>query len=340
MKILIIRFSSIGDIVLCTPVFRCIKKQMENVEVHFLTKKQFASVTATNPYIDKFFYLEKSVDEVLPDLKNENYDYVIDLHNNIRSIAIKKALKTKSSTIKKLNFQKLILTKAKIDIMPHRHITQRSLDAIRIPGVKDDGGGLDFFIPNDQRIREEDLPHGHVSGFMAIVIAANHFTKKMPLHKLRELCTELDFPIVLVGGPDEKTEGDEIASVDEIKVYNACGKFSLFESADILRKARVVISHDTGMQYIACALQKPVLAIWGGTSPRLQVEPYYGSNFMTHYQGIYENIFLDLWCQPCSKYGLPRCPLGHFNCMNKQDTKYIAKRALEMAAKFPLTLGT
>jgi hypothetical protein len=70
---------------------------------------------------------------------------------------------------------------------------------------------------------------------------------------------------------------DAIASIDPIRIYNACGKFSLHESADLVKQAKLVISHDTGLQYIACAFNKKVLAIWGGTSPKLAVEPYYGA---------------------------------------------------------------
>lgn len=340
MKILVIRFSSIGDIILCTPVLRCIRKQVENAELHFVTKRQFESVTTTNPYIDKFFYFENKLDNLISELKEEQYDVVIDLHNNFRSNAIKKALGKKSSTINKLTFQKFLLTKFKIDIMPDRHITRRSLDAAKILGIKDDGLGLDFVIPDTGRIHEQDLPHGHIAGFIAIVIAANHFTKIMPLHKVKELCSKINFPIVLVGGPAEKDAGEAIAAMDDIKIYNACGKFNLFESSDIIRKARVVISQDTGMQYIACALNKPVLAIWGGTSPRLDVEPYYGSKYLSANPGIYENVFLDLWCQPCSKYGKSYCPLRHFNCMEKLDTDYIARRALEMVKEFPMKVGS
>lgn len=331
MKILVIRFSSIGDIVLCTPVFRCIKNQVKDSELHFLTKKQFTDVTAANPYIDKFHYYDEHLDELISPLKAEEFDLIIDLHNNLRSHKIKRSLKVRSATINKLNTQKTILTRLKIDIMPQRHITLRSLDAAaRLLPIKDDGAGLDFFIPDEARIKKEDLPHGHVAGYIAIVIGANHFTKRMPVEKVRDLCAALDFPVVLVGGKDERNAGDAIAELDPIRIYNACGKFSLYESADILKQSDLVISMDTGMQYIACALQKPLLAIWGGTSPRLQVEPWYGSITMKQKPGIYENILLDLWCQPCSKYGRSYCPLGHFNCMKKQDTDYIAKRAMEM----------
>lgn len=326
-KILFIRFSSIGDIVLASPVFRCVKKQLPDAEVHLLTKKSFQSVTEHNPYIDKFFYYENNLDEIIDLLKKEEYDYVIDLHNNIRSLKIKRALKKKTFTIDKLSIQKIILTKLHINLMPGRHITQRSLDTVKELGVKDDGLGLDYFYPEKDEVKLSDIPASHQLGFVALVIGANHYTKKMPVEKLRELCSKINYPIVLLGGPSEKMEGEEIAAEDPIKIYNSCGKFSLHESADLLKKSKLVISHDTGLQYIACALNKPVLAIWGGTSPKLDVEPYYGSSFMSNRsQPIYENIVLNLWCQPCSKYGVKSCPLGHFKCMKKIDLDNISQK--------------
>lgn len=331
MKILIIRFSSIGDIVLATPVFRCVKKQLPEAEVHFLTKKKMESVTASNPYIDQFWYFDENLDLLLVELKKQDFDYVIDLHQSIRSIAIKKSLRKKTYTIRKLNFQKFVLTKGKINIMPGVHITTRSLQTVAPLGVHDDGGGLDYFIPEQDRVSDDDLPFSHIAGYIALIIGANHFTKRMPLHKLKELCLKLDYPIILIGGKEEIETGKELAAMDDVKIYNACGKFNLNESADIVRKSKVVISHDTGLLYIACAFQKPAVVIWGGTSPKLDVEPYYGQQFMSkQYKPFYYNMVLNLWCQPCSKYGLPYCPLGHFNCMEKQDINLIVQHAMEL----------
>ncbi|HVZ95377.1 MAG TPA: glycosyltransferase family 9 protein [Chitinophagaceae bacterium] len=329
MKFLIIRFSSIGDIVLTTPVFRCLKKQVPGAEIHFVTKQSFKIVTATNPYIDKFFYFDNDLDLLIDELKQENYDYIIDLHKNFRSIKIRQALKKKTYAVNKLSVQKFILTRLKINIMPGVHITQRSLNTLRRFGVKNDGLGLDYFIPEGDCIKTEDLPTSHLSGFIAIVIGANHFTKKLPVYKLKELCSLLDYPVILLGGKEEVSAGEEIAAADPVKIYNACGKFNLNESADIVRRSHVVISHDTGLQYIACAFKKPVVAVWGSTSPELDVEPYYGEIFLKKFsEPPYKNIYLKLWCQPCSKYGTKKCPLGHFNCMNKMPVKEIAESAM------------
>jgi ADP-heptose:LPS heptosyltransferase len=326
-KILIIRFSSIGDIVLASPVFRCVKKQLPNVEVHFLTKYAYKIVTAANPYIDKFFYFEKNINDLLIDLKKENYDYVIDLHNNFRSNKIKNALAKETYTIDKLTLEKFLLVNLNIDFMPNRHITQRSLDAVLSLGVEDDGAGLDYFIDEKDELKPDDIPMGHSAGFIAIVIGATHFTKRFPTHKIIELCTKINYPIILLGGKEDAENGAVIANTNTVKIYNACGKFNISESADIVRKAKLVISNDTGMQYIACALKRPVIALWGGTTPDLDVEPYYGKNFMSNItKPIYENIVLNLSCQPCSKYGLKKCPKEHFNCMEKINVDVLVEK--------------
>lgn len=327
MKVLVIRFSSIGDIVLASPVFRCLKNQLPDTEIHLLTKLSFKMVTEYNPYIDKFHFFDgDNFKELIFTLKNEQFDHVVDLHNNIRSTRIRKKLKAATHVIDKLTWQKFLLTRLNIDIMPDAHITQRSLQTIKALGVIDDGGGLDYFIPQHARVLAGDIPTSHHAGFISLVIGANHYTKKMPVHKLQELCNKIDHPIILLGGKMEAGEGERIASVDPVKIYNSCGKFSLNESADLVRQSKLVISHDTGLQYIACALNKPVIALWGATSPKLQVEPYYGSK---NPNPLHKNILLNLRCQPCTRYGSDSCPLEHFNCMEKQDIDFIVQKVNE-----------
>lgn len=328
MKFLVIRFSSIGDLVLASPVLRCLKQQVLTAEVHFLTKSSFRMVSEHNPYVDRFFYYDDNMHKLIAVLKDEAYDYVIDLHNNFRSNKIKRALGVQAFTINKLNLAKFLLTKLRIDIMPRRHITTRSLDTVAPFGVRDDGRGLDYFIPEKDRIRESDLPASHLAGYIAMVIGASYYTKKLPVHKLRELCRGIDHPLVLVGGREDRENGERVAAVDPGKIYNACGRFNLNESADLVRRAKLVVSHDTGLQYIASAFNKPVLAIWGGTSPRLDVEPYYGAQVLAGSPApLHENILVPkLPCQPCSKYGNKKCPLGHFRCMEQMDIQYIISR--------------
>ena len=319
MKFLIIRFSSIGDIVLTTPVVRCLKKQLPLSEIHYLIKPKFKMVMEHNPYIDKMHVLQDDWKKMIPELKEEKFDYVIDLHHNLRTLRVKKDLGIPSFSFNKLNIQKLIFVKLKWNVMPkHVHIIDRYLETVESFGVKNDGEGMDYFIPKEHEVKENDIPTSHQLGYIAIVIGASYFTKKMPVYKLQELCRAIDHPVILLGAKEEFNDGEQIASVDPVKVYNACGKFSLHESADLVRKSRVVISHDTGLMHIAAALKKPVIALWGSTTPSFGMVPYYGDNYLAHQAKPYDDVQVHkLWCRPCTKFGKNKCPQGHFKCMKE-----------------------
>jgi ADP-heptose:LPS heptosyltransferase len=320
-KFLIIRFSSIGDIILTTPVIRCLRKQLPDAEIHFLTKQSYKGIVASNPYIDKVHTLGDSFELMLHELKTEEYDYIIDLHHNLRTLRIKRFLKNvKAFSFDKLNVEKFIYTNFKINALPKKHIVDRNLETVASLGVVNDGMGLDYFIPEKDTISNNDLPASHVLGYIAIVIGAALATKKMPLHKLKELCTAIKHPVILLGDKGDFEEGKAIAEVDDIKIYNACGKFNLNESADILRKAKLVISHDTGLMHIAAALQKPIISVWGNTVPAFGMYPYYGKRSNMQYDVV---EIEKLWCRPCSKIGYKKCPKGHFKCMEKIDVNVI-----------------
>ncbi len=324
MKFLIIRFSSIGDIVLTTPVIRCLKQQVPDAEVHFLTKQNFRSIVEHNPYVDKVMLLEHSFELMIHELQQENYDYVIDLHHNLRTLRIKRALKVKSYSFNKLNMHKWLRTALRINILPRVHIVDRYLVTVKSFGVKNDGEGLDYFIPAKDEVKTEDIPTSHQFGYIGVVIGAAHNTKKLPIHKLKELCSKVNHPIILLGGPEDKTAGDEIAAVDDIKIYNACGKFNLNESADLVRKAKVIVTHDTGLMHIAAAFKKPIVSVWGNTVPSFGMTPYYGDYHDKETRFEIEK----LWCRPCSKIGYNKCPLGHFKCMEQQDVERMARLAV------------
>lgn len=327
LKFLVIRFSSIGDIVLTTPVIRCLKQQVPDAEVHYLTKFSFHKVIASNPYVDKFYYLNNDWDLLRHELKEESYDYIIDLHHNIRTLKLKKELKVKSVAFNKLNIQKWLLTNLKINRMPALHIVDRYMGTLKSFGVTNDQKGLDYFIPEKEEVKQSDLPHSHSLGYIGIVIGAAHATKRLPLHQLKELCAALDHPIVLMGGPEDSATGEQIASLDNIKIYNACGKFSINESADLVRKAKLIITHDTGLMHIAAAFKKPIISVWGNTVPAFGMEPYYGNAGVVTKKYEVDN----LRCRPCSKIGHDTCPKKHFRCMELQNVKEIAATAQSWA---------
>jgi len=327
-KFLIIRFSSIGDIVLTTPVIRCLKLQVPDAEIHFLTKKSFKTILASNPYIDKLFLLADNWDLLLHELKLEDYHAVIDLHNNLRTLRVKKALKkVPSFSFDKLNFKKWLFTVFKINLLPPVHIVDRNLATVASFGVVNDGQGLDYFIPEKDEVKQADIPASHQFGYIGLVIGAALKTKQLPLTKLIALCEKIQHPIILLGGPEDKEDGAAIAATDPIKIYNACGKFNLNESADLVRKAKLIITHDTGLMHIAAAFNKPMISVWGNTVPSFGMTAYFGKST----QDIRMEV-AGLSCRPCSKIGYKKCPKKHFKCMERQNIDAIASSVRLMIA--------
>ena len=194
MKFLIIRFSSIGDIVLTTPVVRCLKKQVVTAEVHYLTKAAFRPILAANPYVDKIHCLENDLDGLIDRLAAEDFDYVIDLHHNLRTLKVKKGLKKQSFSFDKLNVQKWLYTNFKINKLPPVHIVDRYLDTLKTFGIKNDGAGLDYFIPAEDELKPEDIPTSHQAGYAGLVIGAALATKRLPLHQLETICKNTNHP--------------------------------------------------------------------------------------------------------------------------------------------------
>ena len=308
-KILIIRFSSIGDIVLTTPVIRCLKKQL-NAEVHYLTKSSFKGILNNNPYVDKVHTIEKEISsELIAELKNENFDFIADLHHNLRTLRLKKALNISSKSFPKYNIQKWLLVNLKIDRMPKIHIVDRYMETVSSLGVVNDAKGLDYFIPETSKVDLSRLPEIQSNGYVGIVIGGQHATKMMPILKLIELCDSLSEPIVLLGGPEDKLRGEEIVNAVGVKVFNGCGQFKLDESASLVQQANWIITHDTGLMHIAAAFKKRIVSVWGNTVPELGMYPYLPdpSSKIVQIKG--------LSCRPCSKIGYSKCPKSHFKCM-------------------------
>lgn len=329
MKFLIIRFSSIGDIVLTTPVVRCLKKQVPDATIHYVTKYVFRSIVESNPHIDKVHYYNNDLDALIEELKREEFDYIIDLHHNLRTLKVKKALRRKSFSFRKLNIEKWIYTNLRWNVMPDVHIVDRYLETVKSFGVNNDGLGLDYFVPDKHKLKETDIPASHHAGYIGVVIGAALNTKKMPVQKLQNLCAAIDHPIILLGGTEDVNNGEEIAKTDGVKIYNACGKFNLNESADLVRRAKLIITHDTGLMHIAAAFRKPIISIWGNTVPAFGMSAYYG-NFPSS-DSRFE--VAPLYCRPCSKIGYKKCPHGHFKCMKKHDENAIAAKVKQLLGK-------
>ena len=308
MKILVIRFSSMGDIIYTTPIVRCLKKQIPGAEVHFLTKAAFHYIYDNNPYADKLLLLKPTLAETIIEIRAEKYDYLVDLHNNLRTSIIKLCTGIRSSTYKKQTIKKWLSLKFRWKLIPPIHLVERYMKAVHILGVKNDGQPVDYYI-KAQHSLQKLLPASHQNKYTAFVIGATHLTKRMPNEKIINICSAVNHPVVLLGGDDVRANGTAIVLALGDKVYNACGITSLDESVFLASKAASVLGFDTGLTHIAEAFNVPIASIWGGTVPELLgVQPYMVKDAQV--------IGTDLYCRPCSKFGLEKCPLGHFKCMN------------------------
>lgn len=298
---------------------RCLKQQLNNVEIHYLTKKSFVSIVENNPNIDKVFSFEKDVDEVLSELKKEKYDWIIDLHHNFRSMRVKRSLGKPWKSFNKLNIEKWLLVNFKINLLPHKHIVDRYFETITHLGVKNDLNGLDFFIDAKNEVNISSLQKEFHNGFIAFVIGAKHNTKKIPLEKIISICKKINQPIILIGGKEDFETGKTIASQTQ-NIFNACGKYNLQQSASLVKQAEKVITHDTGMMHIAAAFKKNIISVWGNTVPEFGMFPYMPENEANSKIVEVKNLS----CRPCSKIGFEKCPKGHFKCMNEIDeTEFI-----------------
>lgn len=326
MKILIVRFSSIGDIVLTTPVIRALKEQIPDVELHYLTKASFLSLLENNPNIDRIHTINKSIDEVITDLKNEKFDQVIDLHHNLRTKALKVKIAVPMSSFPKLNFKKWLLVQLKYNSLPKIHVVDRYFVAVKKLGVQNKAYPIEFYISDQDRVdvlNEFGLTPG---SFVTVAIGAQFATKRMPLELLRRILINVKKPVLLIGGKEDFETADQViklveANKDQInfQISNACGMYRIGQSADIVRQAERILTNDTGMMHIASAFDIPIHSVWGSTVPAFGMYPYR----QAHKGKVSFHEVQGLGCRPCSKIGFNKCPKTHFRCMLDQDLEGI-----------------
>jgi heptosyltransferase-2 len=321
-KILVIRFSSIGDIVLTTPIVRALKQQLKNVEIHYLTKKTNYSLLQNNKYIDKIHLLEDA--DLLKKLRSNKFDYIVDLHNNLRTLKIKAMLGVKSKAFPKLNLKKFLLVNFKINKLPNIHIVDRYFEATSKLGVINDKKGLDFFLQEEDFVSPDALPLDFHDGYIAVVVGSKHFTKQMPLNLLAQICKGLEKPIILLGDKTDYAKAYKIEKEIGSKVFNGCGAYNINQSSALIKNSLGVITADTGLMHIASALDKNIICLWGNTVMDFGMYPYRAENSQAQ---TYNFEIKNLSCRPCSKLGHKQCPKKHFKCMNDQNVEEIVRIA-------------
>lgn len=318
---IILRLSSMGDILLSSPLVRILRHRFPQARIDFLLKSQFAELYAANPHLNHLLTLDASkgraaLSALRSKIRSVGYDVVIDIHNNFRSTFLRRAAGAKLFIVHKYKWQRFLLIK--LGINTYREIVpvyQRYLRAAADLQLEDDGQGLELFIPTEQQNQVAELLRsmGLKSNSLIIAMApgAGFFTKRWPIEnflELAKLCIERNnAQILLLGNEKEKSICRLIQQELGSQIINLTGKLSLLQSAAALQSSHLLISNDTGLMHMATAIKKPVVAIFGSTSRELGFFPI-GSAV-----SIIENKALS--CRPCTHIGRETCPKKHFRCM-------------------------
>ena len=320
MKFLIVRFSSIGDIVLTFPVVEAIKAKYPHAQIHYITKKENATLLRACLEVDKVILIENKVFEVLAELKSEKYDVVIDLHKNLRSQTLKNFLRVKSFTFPKLNIRKWIYVRFKWNVLNDIHVVERYFQALKKLGIKYNKNELNFHVPKEFELTLNQFGLA-AKTYHCIVLGAKYQTKKLPLSKLLHVIENFDQDLVLLGGKEEEEIAHRIIETyPHKKIVNFVGILNILESAYVLKNTKSVLTNDTGLMHIAASFDCKILLTWGNTTRKLGMYPYGNKG-----SKIVEFEVKNLSCRPCSKIGFSKCPKEHFNCMSLQNEKEILR---------------
>lgn len=315
-EILVIRFSSIGDIVLCTPVFRLLKKKFPDAKITFVTKDKFRGILEGNKHIDRILAWDNIQDR--RELLESSFDAIVDLHSNLRSYMVKlRFWNVPRTSLKKENFSKLLFTLTKWKQFEVSSIVDRYVETLRVWDIENDAEGLDF-DGHSNVVGLSDL-----GKFVTVVLGGTYATKRIPQNKLEELFAEMrNNQVVLIGGKEEQELGALLEAKFGNKVKTFCGQLSINESAEVMRHSELVVAGDTGMAHIAAALGKPLAVIWGNTDKGYGMSP-------VSKQGVELKHFEveGLGCRPCSKLGFDACPKAHFKCMEGQNMESVKQFA-------------
>lgn len=310
-KILVIRLSSLGDILLTTPAIRALKQKYPAAQIDFVIKNQYKDALFYNPNISNLIIYEKDkVEQLKYEVRSTKYDLVIDLQNNFRSRKLINGLKAKVRRFKKPSIKKFLLVWFKINLLKDlKTIPQRYADTAE---VRIDGERLELFLPQNSA---NQLENG--IKYIGFCPGSKHFTKRwLPEYFIR-LGNELvkcEFKIVLFGGKSDRELCNEI-SQQIFGSINLQNEDQLLLTAAEMKKCKLIITNDSGLMHTASASGVPLISIFGSTVREFGFIPTGSQNL------ILENNSLS--CRPCSHIGKSSCPKKHFKCMKEITPEFV-----------------
>ncbi len=322
-KILVVRLSSLGDILLTTPLIRSLKKEIPKLEIHFLLREGYQDALINNPNISNVITVnrEASSSKIKTILVQNKYDFIIDLQNNLRSRNLISGLNCPKVRFKKLSWQKFLLVKFKINQLRESPSIPKRYASL-IDGLELDQQGLDLFT--------NSKPSESLTGFTNLIgfcPGSRHFTKmwlKEYYIELGNMLTANGFHIILFGGENDKHICEEISS----KISNStnlCNSNNLLQTAADMKLCKAIICNDSGLMHAACAVKAPVITIFGSTVKEFGFTPY-SSKYL-----VLENK--SLTCRPCSHIGRNNCPKRHFKCMKEITPQFVYNSVIEFLSQ-------
>jgi len=318
-NILVIRFSSIGDIVLTTPVLRRLHAAFPEAAIDYCIKSPFASLVKASPYLNNVYTSAEP--------PRGYYDIVVDLQNNLRSRSLLRSISfDRLYRYQKRNWKKLLLVRAGLDLFETTEsVVDRYMASFEGSAVNGDDKGCELWLSEDDRSYAASVSDS--DGLqLAVCFGANHLTKRYPPQKfasvVERLVRRFRLRVFLLGGAEDMPQADEILAAISPEaasmVLNLAGKTSLTESAAVLEMCDAVLTNDTGLMHIASAFEKQLFVLFGSSVARFGFLPYNTS------YSLFE--VPDLKCRPCSHIGRDHCPEGHFRCMLDIPEQSIAEK--------------
>jgi len=345
-KTVVFRLSSIGDIVLASPLLRVLRAGAgPRARIDFVVKKEFADLVRFNHHLSVVHELDDSrgfpaLQEMKETLRAEAYDLVIDIHNNLRTTYLRNFCNIREAvTVDKRLYERWQLVHFKRDVYTdHVHVADRYIETVREFGISNDGKGLELFIPDEIQFAVSGkiarLRLNEFERVIGVCPGAKHFTKRWQPDKFADVCTRLAgetrTKILVFGSEQDRSENTAIVAAvnrgaKENSATDFSGEFSLLEVAAAMEFCDVVLTNDTGLMHIACARQRKVVAIFGSTVLQFGFGPY-----GTEAVGVTTS---SLACRPCSHIGRSECPKGHFKCMADIGVDEVHRAIVNIAAK-------
>lgn len=307
-KILIIRLSSLGDVVLTQAAVQALREEFPKAKIHYLTKKVYAQIVELFNCVDEIHFWENNT-KILKELKNLRFDLAIDLHAKFNTFIILKSIRAKKTvTYYKKHFLRKKIVKQKTNETISSTVDLYFTALYKI--------GLDIpkkeprLYPNKKIQLPQILDKVEHKKNIGIFPGALHKTKQYPLDQFVKLIDLIkpvkDFRIFLFGSNEEKHLCKELNDKTEKQTIDMCGKLNIAQLVSAIDKMDLIISNDSGPMHIAAALKKSQVALFGATHPKLGFAPL-NKNAVV--------LSADLVCQPCTLHGNDKCKLEHFNCM-------------------------